>query len=57
MVDIGWNEAYVGDEVVLIGQQGEAMITLEEIAQLCDTIPYEILCGFNDRLPRYYLNG
>jgi len=55
MVNIGLNEAYVGEEAVLIGKQGDAEIKLTEIAQLCDTIPYEILCGFNDRLPRYYL--
>jgi len=54
MVDIGHNEAHVGDEVILIGKNGSAEITLAEIAQRCDTIPYEILCGFNDRLPRIY---
>lgn len=54
MVNIGHDEAYVGEEAVLIGKQGDAEIKLIEIAQLCDTIPYEILCGFNDRLPRYY---
>jgi alanine racemase len=56
MVDIGDAEAYVGDEAVLIGRQGEEEITLEEIATLCDTIPYEILCSFNDRLPRIYVS-
>lgn len=55
MVDIGDAEAYVGDEVVLIGRQGDEEIKLEEISRLCDTIPYEILCGFNDRTPREYL--
>lgn len=55
MVNIGQDEAYVGEEVVLIGKQGNSEIKLTEIAQLCNTIPYEILCGFNDRLPRYYL--
>jgi len=55
MVDIGRDEAYVGDEVTLIGHQGNESITLNEVAQLCDTIPYEILCGFNDRLPRFYI--
>ncbi len=53
-VDIGNGEAYVDDEVVLIGKQGDQEITLFEIAQLCDTIPYEILCGFNERVPRLY---
>ncbi len=54
MVDLGDDEAFVGEEVVLIGRQGSGEITLEEIAGLCDTIPYEILCSFNDRLPRLY---
>jgi alanine racemase len=54
MVDIGMDEAYVGDEIVLIGKQGSAEITLEEMALLAETISYEILCHFNDRLPRIY---
>jgi alanine racemase len=54
MVDVGHEEVYVGDEVVLIGKQGEEEITVEEIAYLCDTIPYEVLCFFNERIPRLY---
>jgi alanine racemase len=54
MVDVGADEVYVGDEVVLIGKQGSEEITLNEIAKLCDTIPYEVLCLFNDRIPRIY---
>jgi alanine racemase len=54
MVDIGDHTAFVGDEVVLIGQQDGQQLTLEEVASACGTIPYEILCGFNLRLPRYY---
>jgi alanine racemase len=55
MVDVGDKEIRVGDEVVLIGKQGNLEITTQKIAELCDTIPYEILCSFNDRLPRYYI--
>lgn len=55
MVDIGNNEVYVGDEVVLIGKQGNEEITLQEVATLCDTIPYEILCLFNNRMQRVYI--
>jgi len=55
MVDLGQDEAYVGEVVTLVGRQGDQEVTLEEMARLCDTIPYEILCGFNDRLPRVYL--
>jgi len=56
MVDIGQDEAFVGETATLIGRDGEAEVSLAEISALCDTIPYEILCGFNDRLPRLYLN-
>ncbi|MFI5334138.1 MAG: alanine racemase [Chlamydiales bacterium] len=54
MVDVGDQEVYVGDEVVLIGKQGDASIPLQEIAELCETIPYEVLCLFNERIPRIY---
>ena len=54
MIDIGDHEAYVGDEVVLIGSQGNEEITLMQMADLCDTIPYEVLCFFNERIPRVY---
>ena len=57
MVDVGDGEAYVGDEVVLIGKQDEEEISLNEIASLCHTIPYEILCLFNERIPRIYLGN
>jgi alanine racemase len=54
MVDIGDREAYVGDEVVLIGRQGNEEISLEEMAKVAGTDPREILCHFNDRIPRVY---
>ncbi len=43
-----------GDEVVLIGTQGDQVVTAQEWAWLTDTIPYEIVCGFSARLPRRY---
>jgi len=55
MVDVGNNEVRVGDEVVLIGKQGDLEISLEEVSKLADTIPYEILCSFNNRIPRIYV--
>lgn len=54
MVDIGDKEVYVGDEVVLIGQQENEEILLEELCRLADSIPHEMLCAFSDRLPRIY---
>lgn len=56
LVDLGPNgHARVEDEVVLIGHQGGQEITLKSVADKCQTITYEILCGFNDRIPRVYL--
>jgi Alanine racemase len=53
MVDIGSSgEAYVGDRVVLIGRQGAAEILISELAVKLNTIIYEILVGFNERIPR-----
>ena len=41
----------VGDEVVLIGEQGEG-VTAEDMAKLTGTIHYEVLCGIGARVPR-----
>jgi alanine racemase len=43
-----------GDEVVLIGRQGDAEVTAWELAGRLDTIAYEITCGLTARLPRHY---
>jgi len=42
----------IGDEVVVIGLQGQQSITAWEIADLAGTIPYEVLCGIAARVPR-----
>jgi alanine racemase len=46
-----------GDEVVLLGRQGEEEITAEEWARLLGTISYEVLCGIGPRVPRLAVNG
>jgi len=56
MVDLGSDEAAVGDEVVLIGRQGQAEVTAQEWAERLGTIAYEIVCGFGPRVPRRYLH-
>ena len=33
------------------------MISVCDLAEQLDTIPYEILCGINKRIPRIYLDG
>ena len=62
MVNIEWETAYNGDEVVLIGESkdafGEAVaINCNDLAQWAGTIPYEILTNINTRVPRIYLTG
>ena len=42
----------VGDEVVLIGRQGNEEITATEWAGLLGTISYEVLCDIGPRVPR-----
>jgi len=41
-----------GDEVVLIGAQGDERITAEEVATELGTINYEVTCGISSRVPR-----
>ncbi len=58
MVDLGpEGTAYNEDEVVLIGRQGGDGISCEAVAQAAGTIPYEILTGLNERIPREYTGG
>ena len=45
----------IGDEVVLIGKQGEAEITVDEVAHRAGTIPYEILTQIGARVPKNYI--
>jgi len=54
MVNIEWGEAWNGDDVVLIGEQGEAKVTVEELAEWAGTVPYEILTAISARVPRIY---
>ncbi|GIP39944.1 alanine racemase [Paenibacillus sp. J31TS4] len=50
-------EAAIGDEVVLFGRQGEAVLAVEELADAMGTIPYEVVCMMARRLPRVYIRG
>ncbi|TVX95958.1 alanine racemase [Cohnella terricola] len=43
-----------GEEVVLIGRQGNASISAEEVAAKLGTIPYELICMLAARVPRVY---
>ena len=54
MVSIGGDSAYNGDEVILLGRQGAAAISIEEMAAWAGTIAHEILTSINTRVPRIY---
>jgi len=46
--------ARIGDEVILWGGAGEAMISVNDVARLAQTISYEMLCTVGRRVPRLY---
>jgi len=55
MVDIGLeNDIQTGDEVVLLGSQGDEEISIYEICEKLNTIPYEFTCLISNRVPRVY---
>ena len=55
LIDVtGIPDVQMGDEVVIFGKQGEEEISVEELAEKSNTIPYEILCNVGKRVPRVY---
>jgi alanine racemase len=54
MINLEWDSAYNGDEVVLVGADGDVAITCEDLAEWAGTIPYEVLTNINTRVPRVY---
>lgn len=55
VVNIQNDSAFNGDEVILIGGDGKNSITVEDLAEWANTIPYEILTNINTRVPRVYI--
>jgi alanine racemase len=51
------HDAAVGDDVVIIGDQGANQITAEGIAAQIGTISYEVTCGVSERVPRVYIEA
>lgn len=47
----------VGDEVVLLGRQGDEEVAVAEWAERLGTITYEITCGIGPRVPRRHLGA
>lgn len=55
MVDVGDVPVEVGDDVVLLGRQGDEEITASEWAEHLGTIAYEVVTGIGPRVPRRYV--
>jgi len=54
LIDVTGMEVSPGDDVVLIGQQGDQEITAREVAATIGTIPWEVVCRLGSRIERTY---
>lgn len=58
VIDVtGRNDVEPGDVATLLGADGDEEITLEELAEACGTIAYEILTGWSRRVPKIGMDG
>jgi alanine racemase len=55
-VDVTGTEVSPGDDVVLIGRQGDEEITARELAAAIGSIPWEVMCRLGSRVERHYSN-
>jgi len=57
LVDVKNEQVQTGDEVVILGAQGEEEITSWEMSHILGEIPYEVVCGISPRVPRIYIDN
>ncbi|MBR2528182.1 MAG: alanine racemase [Blautia sp.] len=56
MVDVsGIENVKIGDEVTLMGKDGEAFLAVDTLGELSGRFPYEFVCDISKRVPRVYL--
>jgi len=55
VIDVGDADVHPGDEVVVLGDQGNSEVNADDWAGILDTISYEVVCGIGPRVPRRYL--
>jgi alanine racemase len=53
-VDVTGVDVEPGDEVVVIGRQGDQEITAREVAAAIGSIPWEVVCRLGARIERRY---
>jgi alanine racemase len=54
MLDVTGVPCAVGDVATLLGRDGDALLTANEVAEAGDLSPYELLTGLRQRVPRLY---
>lgn len=54
MIDTTGLNINIGDEVILMGEEGTSNVDIDHIAKLLNTINYEVVCMINKRVPRVY---
>lgn len=58
ITDLEYHNMEVGTPVILVGRQGEAELSMEEVSQEAYSFNYELPCRISRRVPRvYYKNG
>ena len=58
MVDVTEaGEVKAGDLAVLLGRDGDEVISAEEIGALTGSFNYEVVCSISKRVPRVYISG
>jgi alanine racemase len=57
MIDIGDADIETGESVTLIGRDGDAVVSAEELAEHIGTINYEVTARIPSRVPRIYVDG
>ena len=53
-VDVTGQDVFPGDEVVILGSQGDDRLDVREMAATIGTIPWEIVCRIGARIERVY---
>lgn len=53
----GIEDAALGDQVTLVGEQAGLRISAEEVAEQIGTISYEVVTGISARVPRIFTNA
>ena len=56
MVDVSdIEQVSIGDRAVILGKDGNSVISAEELGEMSDSFNYEVLCNFMPRIKRIYV--